>query len=148
HYTYRVTWSSEDDEFVAACVEFPSLSWLASSQAEALTGLDDLIAETVADMQEQAETVPQPLSERRYSGKFNLRVGESLHRRLAIEAAEEQVSINQLVIRRLTVCPVAGRGRQASVTGPDTGHVRAAGYAIGASRHACRLRPGSQPLVP
>jgi len=28
-------------------------------------------------------------------------VGESLHRRLAIEAAEEQVSINQLVIRRL-----------------------------------------------
>jgi len=58
HYTYRVTWSSEDDEFVAACVEFPSLSWLASSQMEALTGLDDLIAETVADMQEQGETVP------------------------------------------------------------------------------------------
>src|SRR5664280_2367038 len=102
HYTYRVTWSSEDDEFVAACVEFPSLSWLAPSQVEALSGLDDLIAETVADMQEQGETVPQPLSERRYSGKFNLRVGESLHRRLAIEAAEEQVSINQLVIRKLT----------------------------------------------
>ena len=57
----------------------PSLSWLASSQVEALTGLDDLIAETVADMREQGETVPQPLSERRYSGKFNLRVGESLH---------------------------------------------------------------------
>ena len=102
HYTYRVTWSSEDDEFVAACVEFPSLSWLAPSQVEALTGLDDLIAETVADMQEQGEAVPQPLSERRYSGKFNLRVGESLHRRLAIEAEKEQVSINALVIRRLT----------------------------------------------
>jgi predicted HicB family RNase H-like nuclease len=29
-------------------------------------------------------------------------MGESLHRRLAIEAAEEQVSLNQLVIRRLT----------------------------------------------
>ncbi|MHB8187761.1 MAG: toxin-antitoxin system HicB family antitoxin [Dermatophilaceae bacterium] len=43
-------------------------------------------------MQEQGETAPQPLSERRYSGKFNLRVGESLHRRLAIEAVEEQVS--------------------------------------------------------
>jgi predicted HicB family RNase H-like nuclease len=102
HYTYRVTWSSEDDELVAVCLEFPSLSWLASSQVEALTGLDDLIAETVADMQEQGETVPEPLSERRDSGKFNLRVGECLHRRLAIEAAEEQVSINQLVIRRLT----------------------------------------------
>ena len=43
----------------------------------------------------------QPLSERRYSGKFNLRVGESLRSRPAIEAADEQVSINQLVIRRL-----------------------------------------------
>ena len=100
--TYRVTWSSAGEEVVAAGVEFPSLAWLASSPVEALTGLDDLIAETVADMHEQGETVPQPLSERRYSGKFNLRVGESLHRRLAIEAAEEQVSINQLVVRRLT----------------------------------------------
>lgn len=36
-----------------------------------------------------------------YSGKFNLRVGEALHRRLAIEAAEEKLSINQLIVRRL-----------------------------------------------
>jgi len=57
-----VTWSSEDDEFVATCVEFPSLSWLASSQVEALSGLGDLIAETVADMQGRGETVPQPLA--------------------------------------------------------------------------------------
>jgi predicted HicB family RNase H-like nuclease len=102
HYTYRVSWSAEDREFVATCVEFPSLSWLASSQVEALTGLDQLVAETVADMEDHAEAVPQPLSERHYSGKFNLRVGESLHRRLAMEAAEEQVSINQYVVRRLT----------------------------------------------
>jgi len=101
HYTCRVTWSSEDDEFVAACIEFPSLSWLASSQVEALVGLNDLIAGTVADMQERGEAAPQPLSDRKYSGKFNLRLGESLHRRLAIEAAEEHVSINQLVIRRV-----------------------------------------------
>jgi hypothetical protein len=29
HYTYRVTWSPEDNEHVGQCVEFPSLSWLA-----------------------------------------------------------------------------------------------------------------------
>ena len=29
HYTYRVTWSAEDGEFVATAAEFPSLSWLA-----------------------------------------------------------------------------------------------------------------------
>ena len=102
HYTYRVTWSGEDAEFVATSPEFPSLSWLAPSQIDALTGLEDLINEVITDMQEREEAVPAPFSERNYSGKFNLRVGESLHRRLALEAAEEHVSINQLIIRRLT----------------------------------------------
>ncbi|MFV0429801.1 MAG: hypothetical protein ACK5KO_10315 [Arachnia sp.] len=37
-YTYRVTWSAEDGLFVATCAEFPSLSWLADSQAVALEG--------------------------------------------------------------------------------------------------------------
>ncbi|MEV7350391.1 toxin-antitoxin system HicB family antitoxin [Micromonospora chalcea] len=44
----------------------------------------------------------EPLSERRYSGKFNLRVGESLHRELAIHAAEEGMSLNQYLLRKLS----------------------------------------------
>ena len=101
-YTYRVTWSIEDGEFVATCAEFPSLSWLADSQAAALQGLVDLIADTVADLTAEGAAVPEPLSERSYSGKFNLRVGESLHRRLATQAAEEHLSLNQYVVRRLS----------------------------------------------
>lgn len=101
-YAYRVTWSVEDDEFVATCAEFPSLSWLAGSQAEALQGLVALVADTVADLAADGEAVPEPLSQRSYSGKFNLRVGESLHRRLAIQAAEEHLSLNQYVVRRLS----------------------------------------------
>ncbi|CAN5419433.1 type II toxin-antitoxin system HicB family antitoxin [soil metagenome] len=102
HYTYRVTWSAEDEEFVATCLEFPSLSWLAHTQIDALSGLENVIIEAITDMREHDEVVPAPLSERNYSGKFNLRVGESLHRRLALDAAEEQISINQLIVRRLT----------------------------------------------
>ena len=30
HYTYRVTWSSEDNEFVGLVAEFPLLSWLSA----------------------------------------------------------------------------------------------------------------------
>lgn len=101
-YTYRVTWSAEDGEFVATCAEFPSLSWLAGSQTEALHGLVALVAETVSDLAADHEPVPEPLSQRTYSGKFNLRVGESLHRRLAIQAAEEHLSLNQYVVRRLS----------------------------------------------
>jgi predicted HicB family RNase H-like nuclease len=101
-YTYRVTWSVEDDEFVATCAEFPSLSWLAESQAATLKGLVDLVADTLADLESNGEDVPEPLSERSYSGKFNLRVGEGLHRRLAIRAAEEHLSLNQYVVQRLS----------------------------------------------
>ena len=102
HYTYRVTWSVEDQEFVATCLEFPSLSWLAATQVDALTGLENLIADIVQDMTTQGEAIPEPLAERTYSGKFNLRVGEQLHRRLAMEAAAEHLSLNQYVVRRLS----------------------------------------------
>lgn len=62
HYTYRVTWSVEDQEFVATCLEFPSLSWLAATQVDALTGLETLIAEIVQDMPAQGEPIPDPLA--------------------------------------------------------------------------------------
>jgi predicted RNase H-like HicB family nuclease len=38
-YTYRVTWSEEDEEYVGLCAEFPSLSWLEPSPEEALKGI-------------------------------------------------------------------------------------------------------------
>ena len=103
HYTYRVAWSSEDGEFVATVAEFPSLSWLATSQFGALEGLQTLLTDLVIDMKEQDEDVPEPLSERSYSGKFNLRLGEKLHREVALHAAEENLSINQWVVRKLMV---------------------------------------------
>jgi predicted RNase H-like HicB family nuclease len=58
HYTYRVSWSVEDGEFVASCLEFPSLSWLAASQVEALEGLVSLLRDTLADLEEQGEEIP------------------------------------------------------------------------------------------
>lgn len=102
HYTYRVSWSADDAEYVATCAEFPSLSWLAGSQVEALQGLEQLLGDVVTDMAAAGEHVPEPFAERSYSGKFNLRVGETLHRELAIHAAEDGLSLNQYVVRKLT----------------------------------------------
>ena len=104
HYTYRVSWSAEDGEFVATCLEFPSLSWLAATQVEALEGLEDLLRDTLTDMEQQDEEILAPFSERRYSGKFNVRVGERLHRDLATQAAEENMSLNQYVVKKLASC--------------------------------------------
>ena len=102
HYGYRVTWSEEDREFVATCLELPSLSWLADTQEAALTGLVHLVGEVVDDLTRSGEPVPEPLATRRYSGKFNARVGEHLHRQVAMNAAQEGLSLNQYVVRRLS----------------------------------------------
>lgn len=60
-----------------------------------------LVTEVVTDLADSGGPEPAPLSSRNYSGKFNLRLGEGLHRRLAMGAAEEHLSLNQYVIRRL-----------------------------------------------
>ena len=51
HYTYRVIWSEEDQEYVGLCAEFPGLSWLAVTREGALSGIRQLVAEVVVDLQ-------------------------------------------------------------------------------------------------
>ena len=101
HYTYRITWSSEDGEHLGLCAEFPSLSWLAPTPSEALEGIQDLVKGVLADMRETGESPPEPLAERTYSGRFVVRVPPETHRALVIKAAEEGVSLNRLVSARL-----------------------------------------------
>jgi len=102
HYTYRVTWSEEDHEYVGLCVEFPSLSWLAKTQEAALKGIRNVVADVIKDMKKNGEEIPQPLANKNYSGKFMVRVPPEVHRSLAIQAAESGVSINRLVSTRLS----------------------------------------------
>ncbi len=100
-YTYRVTWSEEDEEYVGLCAEFPGLSWLAVTPEEALRGIRQVVAEVVVDLKRNKEVVPEPLATRQYSGKFQVRVPPELHRRLALEAAESGVSLNRLASAKL-----------------------------------------------
>ena len=101
-YTYRVTWSEEDGEYVGLCAEFPSLSWLADTQTAALQGIRDTVKQVIRDMKESGEKIPQPLAVRKYSGKFTVRITPQMHRKLLIEAAEEKVSVNRLISAKLS----------------------------------------------
>ena len=100
-YTYRVTWSEDDHEFVGLCTEFPSLSWLAATPEAALRGIRKLVASVIDDMTERREKVPEPFSKRRFSGKLMVRIPPEVHQRIAETAAEEGVSINRLISSRL-----------------------------------------------
>ncbi len=102
HYTYRVTWSEEDQEYVGLCAEFPSLSWLAGTQEAALKGIRSVVADAAADMRKNKEPVPEPLAGKRYSGRFMVRIPPDVHRDLTLKAAEEGISLNRLASAKLS----------------------------------------------
>ena len=84
HYVYKVIWSVEDQEYVGLCAEYPSLSYLHEDRLQALEGITELVRSVVEDMKTNGESLPEPISERQYSGKFQVRVTPELHRRLVI----------------------------------------------------------------
>lgn len=102
HYTYRVTWSEDDNEYVGLCAEFPSLSWLAKTHEAALKGVRQVVAAVIQDMQENKEPVPEPLAAKRFSGRLMVRVPPDVHRDLALTAAETGISLNRLASAKLS----------------------------------------------
>ena len=101
-YTYRVTWSEDDKEYVGLCAEFPSLSWLSATPEAALKGIRKLVSDVVEDIKANNEIVPEPIACRKYSGKFMVRIPSDVHRNLAIQAAESGISINRVVSSKLS----------------------------------------------
>jgi predicted HicB family RNase H-like nuclease len=101
HYTYRVTWSPEDGEHVGLCAEFPSLSWLARTPEAALKGIRQIVREVVGDMDASGEAKPVPLADKHYSGEFRVRIPPDVHRALAMQAAEQGISLNRLASAKL-----------------------------------------------
>lgn len=101
-FTYRVTWSQEDEEHVGLCAEFPSLSWLAATPELALAGIRRTVRASVRDMEASGESIPTPFAVKHYSGEFRVRIPPQVHRALALEAAEQGVSLNRLASAKLS----------------------------------------------
>jgi len=100
-YTYRVIWSEDDQEHVGLCTEFPSLSNLAPTVPEAITGIMELVGSVIRDLDRKKEPVPEPLSLQQFKGNIALRVPPDRHRELVMEAAEQGVSLNRLISDKL-----------------------------------------------
>lgn len=101
-YTYRVTWSEEDQEYAGLCTEFPALSWLASTPEAALKGIRKVVSSVVDEMKDSGEEIPEPIATKQFSGKFMVRVPPEIHRRLALKAAENGISLNRLASSKLS----------------------------------------------
>lgn len=116
-YTYRVSYSPEDREFVGLCTELSGLSWLARTPEAALRGIRNAARQAVEILVADGEGVPEPLSAKTYSGIFKVRIPPEVHRQLALDAAEQGVSMNRLVSAKLSAGKVAD-GRPASAATP------------------------------
>ena len=100
-YLYSVGWSEEDEAFIARVAEFPSLAAHGDTQEEALSEIKDVVKFVLSDLKENKEPVPEPLGKRSFSGRLVLRMPEYLHRKLALEASQQGISLNQLLNLKL-----------------------------------------------
>jgi predicted RNase H-like HicB family nuclease len=101
-YTYRAEWSSDFREYISRCLELPWLSQRAPTLTEAIAGIERAVDEYLAERDGDG---PRPLTDRKFSGRFLVRTSPMLHARLTVEAAEQNVSLNQWVVQKLADRP-------------------------------------------
>lgn len=99
-YPINIFWSEEDSGFVAEAPDLPGCSAWGATETEAAREIQDAIAAWLQAARAAGKVVPRPRAVQpmeAYSGKFLVRLPRSLHARLARRAAQEGVSLNQLL---------------------------------------------------
>jgi predicted HicB family RNase H-like nuclease len=104
-YTYRAEWSSEFHEYIGRCLELPWLTQRAMTMRDAVAAVESAVDEYLAERDGDG---PPPLTDRKFSGQFLVRTSPMLHARLTVDAAEQNVSLNQWVVQKLADRPPIG----------------------------------------
>lgn len=102
HYLFSVGWSEEDQCFISRVAEFPSLAAHGDTPEHALKEIQFVVSEVLKDLAAAQEEIPVPLGKRHFSGRLNVRMPAALHRQLATEAAQQGVSLNQVINFKLS----------------------------------------------
>lgn len=88
--------------YVARMLEFPDCMMTGKTPEEALKELESVKREWIETNLELGNTMPEPLSTRKYSGNIVLRIPASLHEALARAARIEGISLNQYMVSVLS----------------------------------------------
>lgn len=96
-YMKIVEWSEEDGCYVGRCPELMLGGVHGKDEKKVFAELCEVIDEWVALARADREELPAGMAGRKYSGKFNLRLGAGLHERLALAAMKEGKSLNNFV---------------------------------------------------
>lgn len=91
----------EDGSYRAEVAEFPGCIAVGESAAEAIANLNDVAESWVESMLARGQQIPEPLEVNDFSGKLVLRLPKSLHKKAALAAERDGVSLNQFIMNSL-----------------------------------------------
>ena len=100
-YIKLVYWSEEDQVYVGRS---PGLFYggvHGDDEKKVYAELVEVIEDWIDIIEEEGRPLPPPTAGKSYSGKFNLRVGEDLHERLALESIRKGESLNSFCVKVL-----------------------------------------------
>ena len=100
-YLKIVEWSEEDQCFVGRLPGFAFGGVHGDDEKLVYEELCEVVDEWIKIFEEDGLPLPPSTAGKQYSGKFNLRVGEELHERLAIESMKENESLNSYCVSLL-----------------------------------------------
>lgn len=101
-YKVNLFWSSEDDCYLAEIPELPGCIAHGETQEEALKQANIAAKAWLEVAHQMGREIPKPIAGKKFSGRFSLRIPPELHQRLAYEAVEQGISLNQLIMHKLS----------------------------------------------
>ena len=101
-YSFSIFWSEDDQSYVCSSSLFPGLMAFGKTKEEALAVGEIVLDGLLQSLKDEGTQISQPDILEGFSGQFTLRVPSSLHRKLTEQAHKEGVSLNQLVLFRLS----------------------------------------------
>ena len=100
---YPITLSPDPEGgFVAEIEDLPGCISEGETLEETYANIEEARQLWLESAYEDGLDIPLPRDERRYSGKFNVRVPKDLHRKLDQLAEREGVSLNQFLVSTLS----------------------------------------------
>ena len=100
-YLKIVEWSEEDQCYIGTCPGLMLGGVHGSNEAKVYAELCDVVDEWIKLYKKDKAPLPEETANKEYSGKFVLRPGKKLHKRLAIAALRKGESLNNFCTKLL-----------------------------------------------
>jgi antitoxin HicB len=100
-YQVNIAFDPRDNIYVARVPELENCHTHGSTPEEALRNVEEAIELWLETAQDNKLEIPEPLSRKKFSGKFIVRTPEELHATLAQEALRRGKSMNELTVELL-----------------------------------------------